>query len=175
MGLKQSFLVRCSMARYKRHKPVKPSYLYRQIWRVVDGSICDTLLHHPEYFRDHLSQSKDHISNFRRSLCKRITGAVLASVEQSAKRRSRAPWAADEVDAFTMRAETAGALKCAGAVGPLDREGTGSAATDPVPYDWMADFSASYHLAIASTRREGLITGRFEPMTHSDFLETLRS
>ena len=170
MGPKASYLVRCSMARYRRAKPQKPGDEYRKIWRLVDGGITDCFNHHPGY----LPQGKAKISSLRRSLLKRITGSILSSAADVAKRRSRDPWAAKIASAGYLTAGADGACEGPVAAGPRCR-GAGLVVNDPAPYDWMQDFGASYDLAIAAMRREGLITGRFEPQSHADYLETLRS
>lgn len=168
--LKVSFSVRCSMARYKRAKPQKPGDDYRRIWRIIDGCISDTFIHHPDY----LPQGRSKISSLRTSLLKRIAGAILASAERSAKRRSGRPSAAKSASIGTTTIEAnRGTRTPVAAVNR--RRGAGAADTDPAPYDWMTDFVGSYDLAIAAMRREGLIGGRFEPQDHAEWLQTLRS
>lgn len=71
----------------KRLKPEKPSYktgFNHQMWRVVDGAIRDAFLHHPDY----LTGKGTSGASARRSVAKRVTGAVLSYLEQSREGRS---------------------------------------------------------------------------------------
>lgn len=65
------------------------SRAYRQLWRIVDGAVADALKHHEDYLTDKGKRSA------RRSITKRVTGAVLGYAEQSARGRSGASPAAD--------------------------------------------------------------------------------
>lgn len=69
----------------RRIKPVKPGGAYRQLWRVVDGAILDCMIHHPDYFS---GSRQERMLTIRRSLAKRVVGAVMGYAEQSAKGRS---------------------------------------------------------------------------------------
>lgn len=62
---------------------------YRQLWRIVDGAVADALRHHEDYLTQKGKRSA------RRSITKRVTGAVLGYAEQSARGRSGASPAAD--------------------------------------------------------------------------------
>jgi hypothetical protein len=66
------------------HRPPKPGRHYRQLWRIVDGAVRDTLLQHPDYVTPKGKRS------LRMSINKRVTGAVLGYAEQSARGRSGA-------------------------------------------------------------------------------------
>lgn len=71
----------------KRIKPEKPLYLSgegRKIWRVVDGAIRDALTHHPDY----LTTKGAKGYQARRSIAKRVAGAVMSYLEQSKQGRS---------------------------------------------------------------------------------------
>lgn len=74
------------MKRRRRLKPPKekPGGAYRQLWRVVDGAVTDALNQHPDYLTDRGLMHE----NCRRSITKRVVGAVMGYAEQSAKRRS---------------------------------------------------------------------------------------
>jgi hypothetical protein len=61
--------------------PQKTRHVYRQLWRVVDGAVRDALETHPEY----LTPKGNIQSAARRSIVKRVTGAVLGFAEESAK------------------------------------------------------------------------------------------
>lgn len=65
------------------------SRAYRQLWRIVDSAVRDALAHHPEYLTP-----KGHI-NARRSITKRVTGAVLGYAVQAARGRSGSSPAAE--------------------------------------------------------------------------------
>lgn len=68
----------------KRLKPMKPGDAYRQLWRLVDGAVADCFNNHPDY----LTERGQHYRAARRSLTKRVVGAVLGYAEQSARSRS---------------------------------------------------------------------------------------
>ena len=73
--------------RAKRIKSEKPSQRVgfgRQVWRVVDGAIRDAFIHHPDY----LTMNGTRYNSARRSIAKRVTGALLSYLEQSKKGRS---------------------------------------------------------------------------------------
>ena len=65
------------------------SRAYRQLWRIVDGAVADALKHHEDYLTDKGKRSA------RRSITKRVTGAILGYAEQSARGRSGASPAAN--------------------------------------------------------------------------------
>jgi hypothetical protein len=71
----------------RRVKPCKQGKEFRQIWRIVDGALRDTLAKHPEY----ISEKKIAYQGFRISLIKRITGAIVGHAAQAARYRSGAP------------------------------------------------------------------------------------
>ena len=62
---------------------------YRQLWRIVDGAVEDALRHHEDYLTQKGKRSA------RRSITKRVTGAVMGYVEQSTRGRSGVSPAAD--------------------------------------------------------------------------------
>lgn len=71
----------------KRLRPEKAAYKAgqgRKMWRVVDGAIRDAFRHHPDYLTTKGSKG----SAARRSVAKRVTGAVLSYLEQSKWGRS---------------------------------------------------------------------------------------
>ena len=73
--------------RANRIKPEKPSHqdgFNRQVWRVVDGAIRDAFINHPDY----LTNKGSRASCARRSIAKRVTGALLSYLEQSKQGRS---------------------------------------------------------------------------------------
>jgi hypothetical protein len=70
--------------RIKSDKPSQQNGMGRQIWRVVDGAIRDAFLNHPDY----LTQKGERFAAARRSVAKRVTGAVLSYLEQSKQGRS---------------------------------------------------------------------------------------
>jgi hypothetical protein len=72
------------------HRPPKPGRHYRQLWRIVDGAVRDTLLQHPDYVTPKGRRA------LRLSVNKRVTGAVLGYAEQSARGRSVVQAAAAE-------------------------------------------------------------------------------
>lgn len=72
-----------------RTQPVKHGRAYRQLWRIVDGAVADAFAHHPEYLTAAGRQSA------RRSINKRVTGAVLGYAVEAAKGRSGASPAAE--------------------------------------------------------------------------------
>ena len=65
----------------------KTSPTYRQIWRIVDGALADTLNIHDDYFRHLRPRRRDHI---RSSIVKRITGQVHGYLSETEKGRSGA-------------------------------------------------------------------------------------
>lgn len=70
------------MKKPKRLKPEKPAYktgFNHQIWRVVDGAIRDAFIHHPDY----LTGKGTSGASARRSVAKRVTGAVLSYLKAS--------------------------------------------------------------------------------------------
>lgn len=71
------------MRRFKKTKPAKKGDAYRQIWRLVDGAVRDTILHHPEYFRD------SRLTDLRHSLAKRISGAIVGHQFEKLRRKPR--------------------------------------------------------------------------------------
>lgn len=76
--------------RLRRHRPQNTGRHYRQLWRIVDGAVRDTLLQHPDYVTPKGQRC------LRMSVNKRITGAVLGYAEQSARGRSAVQAAAAE-------------------------------------------------------------------------------
>ena len=74
----------------RRHRPQNPGRQYRQLWRIVDGAVRDTLLQHPGYLTQKGKRS------LRMSLNKRVTGAVLGYAAQAARGRSVVQAAAAE-------------------------------------------------------------------------------
>lgn len=75
----------------RRFDPVRDDPAYRQLWRVVDGAVRDAFDHHPDYL------TAKGARNARRSINKRVVGAVLGYAEQSARGRSGGRPAAVEV------------------------------------------------------------------------------
>lgn len=67
--------------------PKRPSKVYVSLWKVVDGAIRDAFLAHPEY----LTEKGARGSACRRSIAKRVTGALTGFVEQSARGQSGGP------------------------------------------------------------------------------------
>lgn len=64
----------------KRTKPLHPDAgPYRQLWRLVDGAVVDALNAHPDY----LSTKGYHDDTARRSIVKRVVGAVLGYAGQA--------------------------------------------------------------------------------------------
>ena len=57
----------------------KDSPAYRELWRVVDGAVADAFNMHPEYLS---AQASPRV--VRRSINKRVVGALLASREGGA-------------------------------------------------------------------------------------------
>lgn len=56
---------------------------YRSLWRVVDGAMRDCILHHPDYF------VPARLTDMRRSVVKRVVGAVKGhAAEKAARGRS---------------------------------------------------------------------------------------
>jgi hypothetical protein len=70
--------------KHTKPPPQKTAAAYKQLWRIVDGAVADTIAQHPEYFR-----RPDLGKYVRLSICKRVVGAVLGYAEQSARGRSR--------------------------------------------------------------------------------------
>lgn len=70
--------------RIKSEKPSHREGFNRQIWRVVDGAIRDAFINHPDY----LTPKGTRSACARRSVAKRVTGAVLSYLEQSKRGRS---------------------------------------------------------------------------------------
>ena len=68
--------------RLKRVRPCKSGSRYRQLWRVVDGAVRDTIKMHPEYF------TKPASRQMRESIIKRVVGALNGYTEQSVRGRS---------------------------------------------------------------------------------------
>ena len=60
--------------RIKSEKPSHQAGFNRQVWRVVDGAIRDAFLNHPDY----LTRKGSRAACARRSLAKRVTGALLS-------------------------------------------------------------------------------------------------
>jgi hypothetical protein len=76
--------------RRKRLKPEKPIHqkgFNRQIWKVVDGAIRDAFIHHQDY----LTAKGIRGASARRSVAKRVTGAMLSYLEQSGLSGSKCP------------------------------------------------------------------------------------
>lgn len=68
--------------RRKRLKPEKEDYRAgkgRQMWRVIDGAIRDAFHHHPDY----LTTKGAKGAAARRSVAKRVTGAILSYLAES--------------------------------------------------------------------------------------------
>lgn len=72
----------------KRTRPLHPDPgPYRQLWRLVDGAVADAFKCHPDYLT-----AKGHIlDNARRSVTKRVVGAVLGYAGQAARGSNIAP------------------------------------------------------------------------------------
>lgn len=70
----------------RRYKPVKSPTEYQRIWKIVDGAVRDCLKMHDDY----VSPAK--VSNLRRSITKRVTGAMVGHMkaESESSRGSRA-------------------------------------------------------------------------------------
>jgi|SRR6266446_2485909 len=64
--------------RLKSEKPSHGNGFNRQVWRVVDGAIRDAFLNHPDY----LTKKGSRSACARRSIAKRVTGALLSYLEQ---------------------------------------------------------------------------------------------
>lgn len=81
------FMQKPKKERAQRLKSEKPSHhegFNRQVWRVVDGAIRDAFKHHPDYLT--VKGTRAHCA--RRSVAKRVTGALLSYLEQSKRGRS---------------------------------------------------------------------------------------
>ena len=89
--------------------PQKTASAYRQLWRVVDGAIAEALRAHPDYLAPHGAKH----DNARRSIAKRVVGAVLGYAEQSAKRRSGGRPAPDSGDGDCLDPAAGGSLHAA--------------------------------------------------------------
>lgn len=63
---------------------------YRQLWRIVDGAVTDAFTSHPDYL-----SSRQLATVARRSVVKRVVGAIDGYVEQSTRGRSGAEPAAE--------------------------------------------------------------------------------
>lgn len=63
--------------------PEKTHPLYREVWRVVDGAVADAFKMHPDY----LSKKGRTGRAARRSIVKRVVGAVLGFAEQAKTRQ----------------------------------------------------------------------------------------
>jgi len=50
---------------------------YRQIWKLVEGAVNDTIHCHPDYFRT------NRTSSLRQSLSKRVAGTIRSYLAQS--------------------------------------------------------------------------------------------
>lgn len=74
------------MPKKKRIKPPKWGRDYRSVHRLVDGAVRGTFIAHPEY----LTEKGNQFFAARRSLVKRVTGAVLGFAKEKAKVRSGA-------------------------------------------------------------------------------------
>lgn len=70
--------------RIKSEKPGHQEGFNRQVWRVVDGAIRDAFSNHPDY----LTIKGTRAACARRSVAKRVTGALLSYLEQSKEGRS---------------------------------------------------------------------------------------
>ena len=70
--------------RIKSEKPDQRQGFNRQVWRVVDGAIRDAFSQHPDY----LTKKGSRSACARRSVAKRVTGALLSYLEQSKEGRS---------------------------------------------------------------------------------------
>jgi hypothetical protein len=68
------------LTRKKRTKPQGQGAYYAQLWRIVDGAVADAFHNHPDYLAA-------HEKNVRASVNKRVVGAILSFVEQSARGR----------------------------------------------------------------------------------------
>jgi hypothetical protein len=69
--------------RFNRIPPTNPGRPYEKLWRLVDGAVKQTFDHHPEY----LAQGK-RPDMVRRSINKRVVGALMGFVAQSTGNRS---------------------------------------------------------------------------------------
>lgn len=78
----------------KRLKPAKSGPAYRQLWRLVDGAVLDCFTNHPDY----LTERGKNYDTARRSLTKRVVGAVLGYASQKAQGRSEQPSRASAAD-----------------------------------------------------------------------------
>ncbi len=58
---------------------------YRRLWRIVDGAVADALYHHPEYLRPVKRGARPVERTARRSITKRVVGAVLADLAGTAR------------------------------------------------------------------------------------------
>lgn len=67
--------------RLKSEKASHQQGINRQIWRVVDGAIRDAFLSHPDY----LTKKGSRSACARRSIAKRVTGALLSYLGQQQK------------------------------------------------------------------------------------------
>lgn len=70
--------------RIKSEKLTQRKGTGRQIWRIVDGAVRDAFIHHPNYLT--ASGARAHCA--RRSINKRVTGAILSYLERSKQGRS---------------------------------------------------------------------------------------
>lgn len=59
-----------------RRPPEKNKPLYKRVWKVVDGAVCDAFIKHPDYLS---TKGKD---TARLSITKRVCGAVTSFIEQ---------------------------------------------------------------------------------------------
>lgn len=65
--------------RIKPEKPALKEGFNYQVWRVVDGAIRDAFLNHPDY----LTKKGSRSACARRSIAKRVSGALLSYLAQS--------------------------------------------------------------------------------------------
>lgn len=82
--------------RRERLAPVKePDLAYVRLWRVVDGAVLDALKAHPDY----LAPKGALFNNARRSIVKRVVGAVQGFDAQAPKGRTGSSRQAENVSA----------------------------------------------------------------------------
>ncbi len=84
-----------------RLDPMRADIAYRQLWRVIDGQIADAFRQHPDYLTAKGKRAA------RRSIAKRVTGAVLGYAAEAARGRSGSSPAVECVSAVMSETSVA--------------------------------------------------------------------
>jgi hypothetical protein len=104
-------------------KPPKSSRAYRSMWKITWGALVDTFNNHPDYITAGREQAA------LRSVCKRVTGAVLGFAEQSAKGRSEKSAADKPRESSIFRGKSGALLKRPVSSDLLGSDGAGNSDT----------------------------------------------